>query len=452
MNVIKKLLIVNMLLFLFLASNLSAATAADAFADIDVHWARQSIEKIQAVELIKGYPDGSYRPDQPVTCLEAITIVLNGAGYASEVSKIKRPKNSPPSAYQVPWGQNYLDFALEKKFIPQLMLNDFTHDRAITREELAELIAKSFYMKGTETPPKFTDSSAFNPEYMDGVIALNHLGVMGGYPDGTFRPKNAVSRAEIASMLGRLYDQGWIHLDSKRKVSGWISNVSQQKNGLEIELTDIYGTVKVLADPSCRSYWQGQAMDLNQTVNYRIEGILNSGRKVAYVELLERRNFSPVQRDMYASFVRIAEGEPVILTVKSLQSDEKDYPIAWDADIIDEKSLGKTTKSKDLLKKLKQGQFLSLGLTSGETIKTVMVLDVKTITGEVSSLDRTLRLKSSGSGNKNKYVPTEFWAWDWGRLVDKSGDEINNIYVGDKVKITYIGAPFEERVLEIQRQ
>lgn len=96
-------------------------------------------------------------------------------------------------------------------------------------------------------------------------------------------------------------------------------------------------------------------------------------------------------------------------------------------------------------------QFVKLGVTSGGEVKDITILDVKTITGKVASLDRKLRLESKTSNSK-KYVPDEFWGWDSGRLVDKDGEEISKIEVGDNVKIYYIGEPFYERVLQIQKQ
>ncbi|AEF94582.1 S-layer domain-containing protein [Desulfotomaculum nigrificans CO-1-SRB] len=424
-------------------------TTGGEFTDIAGHWAKPPIEKIHAIGLVKGFPDHTFRPNQPVSCLEAITVMLNAAGYSDQIAKLKRAKNAPPSPYPVPWGQNYMDFAVQQKFIPAAMLQNFQSHRAITRAELAAIIANTFYLTAPDAVG-YTDGDSIPPDYLPAVQAVSKNGLMSGYPDGSFRPQGQVARGELAAILSKLYDQGWINLDPKRKITGWIARINQVKNGTEIELNSIYGTVKVLADANCKCYYQGQLMDLKQAVNYRVEGILDSRRRAAYLELLERRTFSPVRQEVYASYLRLAEGEPVVLTVKDLMNNEVDYPIAWDASVIDEKAKGKTT-GKDLLKKLKVDQFVKLGVTSGGEVKDITILDVKTITGKVASLDRKLRLESKTSNSK-KYVPDEFWGWDSGRLVDKDGEEISKIEVGDNVKIYYIGEPFYERVLQIQKQ
>lgn len=419
------------------------------FTDIKGHWAKQAIEKVYATGLDKGFPDHTFRPNQPVTGLEAVHLVLNGAGFSEQIAKIKRPRNAPPSAYPVPWGQNYMDFAVQQKFIPEDMLQSFRHDRPINRGQLAVLLARTLYLTGPGIAISFTDSKDIPPEYNQAIQAVAVSGILSGYRDGSFRILGQVSRGEMAAVLGKLYDQGWVKIDSKRKVEGWVAAVSQGKNGIEIQLNSLKGTQKMMATANCKAYFMGQPMQLQQIVNYRVAGILDTKRKLAYLELLERRNFSPVLRDTYASYLRHAEGEPVLLTVKDLLCEEVDYPVAWDAEIVDEKSKSKT--SKDLLKKLKSGQFIKLGLTSNGTIKSMTLLDVKNITGQVDRIDRALYLVKKGSGSSKKYVPDHFRGWDFGRLVDKEGEEISSIRAGDKVKIFYIGEPFYERVLEIQR-
>ncbi|SHF09016.1 S-layer homology domain-containing protein [Desulforamulus putei DSM 12395] len=430
------------------AVNSGPVVEAD-FTDIKGHWARQAIEKVAAIGLDQGFPDYTFRPNQPLTALEAIQRVLNAAGFAEQIAKLKQSKNAPPSAYPVPWGQNYMDFAVQQKFIPEDLLKNFRHDRPINRSQLAVLLARSLYLPTATGSVSFTDSNAMPTDDLPAIESVVMQGILAGYPDGSFRPQGQVSRGEMAAVLGKLYDQGWLKMDAKRKIEGWVAAVSQGKNGMEIQLNSLKGTQKIIANANCKAYWQGQQIPLQQIVNYRVTGILDTKRRLAYLELLERRNFSPVQRETYGSYLRHAEGEPLILTVKDLLCEEVDYPVAWDAEISDEKAKGKT--NKDLLKKLKAGQFVKLGLTSNGTVKSLTLLDVKNITGEVDRIDRALYLKKRGSGSSKKYVPDHFWGWDFGRLVDKQGNEISSIQPGDKVKIFYIGEPFYERVLEIQK-
>lgn len=422
--------------------------AAVDFKDIQQHWAKPAIEKITAIGLLTGFQDKTFRPNQPISYLEAITSSLDGAGYAAHVKKMKQSKNSPASAYPVPTQQNYVDFAVQQNFLPSAMLNNFRHDKPISRGELAFLLAQSLYLDVPANKAYFTDEAYIPMEYRPAVQALSQLKIMSGYPDGTFRVQDQITRAELAAIFSKLYEQGWLDLDAKRKVSGWVADVTKDKKGLVVQLNSLQGTQKIPANANCKVYWQGRPLKLEDAVNYRLEGILDNKRKLAYVELIDRRNFSPVQREVYASYLRQAAGEPLLLTVKDLLNEEVDFPVAWDAEISDEKSKSKT--SKDLLTKLKPGQFLKLGLTSGGTVKSLTILEVKNISGEIDRINRALYLVEKKSGSSKKYVPDHFYGWDAGRIVDKEGEDTADPDEQDKVKILYIGEPFYERVLEIQ--
>ena len=48
---------------------------------------------------------------------------------------------------------------------------------------------------------EFTDANDIHENYQDDVNMLVELGVLGGYPDGTFRPEANITRAEFAKMV-----------------------------------------------------------------------------------------------------------------------------------------------------------------------------------------------------------------------------------------------------------
>ncbi|MBQ2926297.1 MAG: S-layer homology domain-containing protein, partial [Ruminiclostridium sp.] len=53
----------------------SSYEGEDLFPDIDQHWAKDYINTAAKEGIINGYEDGSFRPDQPITRAEAMTIV-----------------------------------------------------------------------------------------------------------------------------------------------------------------------------------------------------------------------------------------------------------------------------------------------------------------------------------------------------------------------------------------
>lgn len=64
--------------FAVIVSRFSAAVShgGNSFPDVpDEHWAERQIARAEYLGWINGYPDGSFKPDQPITRAEAITML-----------------------------------------------------------------------------------------------------------------------------------------------------------------------------------------------------------------------------------------------------------------------------------------------------------------------------------------------------------------------------------------
>ncbi|MDR9748660.1 S-layer homology domain-containing protein [Paenibacillus taichungensis] len=69
-------------------------TAPTAFTDMNEHWAQQAVEQLSSAGVVTGYKDGMFRPSQPITRAEAVTMLnkliglqaeTNAAGHWSDV-------------------------------------------------------------------------------------------------------------------------------------------------------------------------------------------------------------------------------------------------------------------------------------------------------------------------------------------------------------------------------
>ncbi len=83
----------------------------------------------------------------------------------------------------------------------------FTPDGAITRGEFAEYITKALglYRIQVAKAGKFADVNISN-ELADAITIATDYGIISGYPDGTFRPDNKISREEAMAMYSRAMD------------------------------------------------------------------------------------------------------------------------------------------------------------------------------------------------------------------------------------------------------
>ena len=176
------------------------------FSDMDRdYWASKEIGSLVSKGLLSGYPDGTFNPTGNITTKEFMTVLSRQIAMTPErgnsiVGNVILPIN--PSS----WG--YIESKSILDRIPPADLFNFNYlnmDRPINREEVAFLINNSLVM-GTAYNTNFNKplNDVATSEYPSEVTKLVDLGLISGYPDGTFRPKNNITRAEIAALFARI--------------------------------------------------------------------------------------------------------------------------------------------------------------------------------------------------------------------------------------------------------
>lgn len=229
----KKVLLALVAAFILLAASVSPALAADFFAvadferytepDGDFYWAKDYLKLAVASELFRGYPPeqpempywwwdagvvicktlGELRPDAPISRAEYATIVaraldLEGRSYGpSPFSDVS------PSDW---FGPNVLRLVREGIIDPADYGDRLEPKEPITRREIAVWMVRAAQAAGVKAEPAEVNFSDFAPgsKHASEVAAAVGLGILKGYPDGTFRPDAGANRAESAVMLVRL--------------------------------------------------------------------------------------------------------------------------------------------------------------------------------------------------------------------------------------------------------
>lgn len=462
-----------------------SATAASvqevtAFTDIGDHWSRSDVMRLATLEVIKGYPDHTYKPDQLVSRLETVVLVIRSGGFTAEADKLASSLNksgkvrsgsssaanstetvSTPTP-RVSWGQSYLDLAVEKGFLPLDRPDDFDAEGPASRLEVAKLLARTLYLvppslDKTPAPTEknvlagvslastktFSDETSLSPVDLACVRAVAAAGVMSGYPDGTFRPQEPLTRAEMAVVLSRLVDRGWVKIPAGRRLTGWIANVETKKGSQEIVFNSLSGAQKLKVAKGIQCYQSGEERSLDQAANFRCEVILDGRRQASWVNLLEQKSGEVGLEKVRGSVKSVALGEDNLMVINDMNCQDLILPLAWDAVV-------SAKKSNQGFKSLKPGDFVDVETAQGQ-VRKVTVLDVKTISGKVDRLDGgRLYFEKVPSGDK----PGWFNYYDRARIVDKDGDRKGDVLVGEQVQVTYLdpipGEIDDEIALEIK--
>ncbi len=164
------------------------------FTDIAGHWAQKNIEQLAALGAVGGYSDGTFKPDNTITRAEFVTILVK----AFKLEKKEGRKFADTAAH---WAESYIAAALAHGIVSGCDNDIFRPDDLITREQMAVMIARTAKLSATAEKSQFADSDSVSPWARDAVTAVAGTGIMKGYPDNTFHPRDNTSRAEAVTVI-----------------------------------------------------------------------------------------------------------------------------------------------------------------------------------------------------------------------------------------------------------
>ena len=194
-------------------------------ADILNHWAKEPIKKLMQNNIITGYPDGSFRPDNSVTRAEFAAVLARVFGQASSrksdsgksggSNEAAANRHDALSDISGHWASEYISSAAQNGYMTGSPSGLFEPDRGMTREELAVVIFRIMKANSALDEPivqggthaDFSDFSQISDWARQAVVQLTRAGIITGYTDNSFRPKGTVTRAEMSSVVSALVEK-----------------------------------------------------------------------------------------------------------------------------------------------------------------------------------------------------------------------------------------------------
>src|SRR5450830_1859425 len=169
-----------------------ANTFAFQATDISGHWAQVKIQSWIDKGLIKGYPDGTFKPDQDITRAEFMALVNRAFGYTA-VAPITYTDVKAGS-----WYAPEVAKAQAAGYITGYPDGTMKPENPITREEVATIVARIKNLTSdANAADKYTDASKIGSWSKGQVGAVTYAKIMQGYPDGSFKPQGLMTRAEV---------------------------------------------------------------------------------------------------------------------------------------------------------------------------------------------------------------------------------------------------------------
>ena len=154
------------------------------------------------VAYIMGYPDGTVQPEGEITRAEACTIFFRLLTDSSRDYYFSKT-NDYTDVNAGDWFNNAISTLSNAGIVTGYNDGTFRPNQPITRGEMAKIIANFANLnKGTKS---FTDLSGhWSKSYVE-LAAGN--GWIAGYPDGSFRPDQKITRAETVTMINRVLER-----------------------------------------------------------------------------------------------------------------------------------------------------------------------------------------------------------------------------------------------------
>ena len=172
------------------------------FTDVEKDsWAAPYIMNLAERKIFAGYEDGSFRPNTYITRQEIAVAMVRAMGLEADVSAAEKVDTGFADDVTVaPWARGYVNIAVREKLFTGYDDGEFKPERVISRQELIAVIMR---LAGSDESVKSTYADAHDIHgYAQNFVGhASSLGIVDGYPDGTFKPLNSITRAEVAKIL-----------------------------------------------------------------------------------------------------------------------------------------------------------------------------------------------------------------------------------------------------------
>jgi hypothetical protein len=191
------------------AGNLSEPLSAEFtpynrpdFPDVSLY--KDEIFYLAGRQIIKGFPDGTFKPAQTINRLQAVQMILRAKGIDAGSVSVKNP--GLRDVKEGRYGYEEVAAAVELGIIsgktdPETGEKYFDPWGTLTRAQMAKILSIAYSLNGEGEQP-FSDIK-YDFWARSFITALYTSGITTGYPDGTFKPDQSISRQHFSAFLAR---------------------------------------------------------------------------------------------------------------------------------------------------------------------------------------------------------------------------------------------------------
>lgn len=166
------------------------------------HWAEKSIGSMASKDVVRGYADGTFKPENRVTRAEFAKLVVTAMELDIESYE------GGFGDLEGHWAADYIQTAKSSGIINGYEDGTFKPDGEITRAEMAAMLSRAVAGKaGSVDLAQFADSHKIPAWASKGVQGAVAAELMKGDTNGKFNPEKLTTRAESATVVYRLFNK-----------------------------------------------------------------------------------------------------------------------------------------------------------------------------------------------------------------------------------------------------
>ncbi|HEU4964771.1 MAG TPA: S-layer homology domain-containing protein [Bacilli bacterium] len=180
----------------------STNDSAITFVDVKGHWAESAISALAAKGITNGKSEDRFYPNDSLTRAEFATFLVRALNLPLN-------QEAPQVFADVPkdsWMYGYVHTAYQNELVNGKSDTVFAPNEKISRQDMAKMIANALQVQQVPDAVKqqvdaFADQGKIADYAKLPVVVASYLGILSGYPDGSFAPLKNATRSEAAKTL-----------------------------------------------------------------------------------------------------------------------------------------------------------------------------------------------------------------------------------------------------------
>lgn len=417
--------------------------SASAFGDVPSEkysWAVNEIDTMSAKGIIKGYEDGTFRPERTVTKLESLVLTARVLGFdepenESVLNAAIEAYGEQIDKYDLNYGSNEIAYLIIKNVISASELSDYIEasnaSSGMKRYEIAVLLTKaldadSTVSKNVITSLEYADAAEIPAYAKKYVEYVTNAGLMNGMDDNNFSPNTDVTRAQAAVLLYKL-----MNMTDYTYYNGLVASMDTASRIIKIKGDS--DTLQHTVGSSVILRFEGTAITINDIATGYDAVVTLKGDSLYAIDFV-----TPLlDQEMYASVASTTTtGSKASISVYEIAETDtavsKDNKVSFS--LADNCVITYDGKSATL-KEISSGSYVKLTIKQGKVTMIAGLPKSSTVSGRVSDVQITPVCKmivELTDGTEEEYIFADEVT------VTKNGSkaELSDILSGDTVAVT----------------